>query len=239
MSCGAVWRGVLARLIVVIHLVGRGFPCLPISSCRSPPSRGAGRRALLGGVSWRVVGGDLFVVWYWRVLAVSSCHRLVWRGVRPPSRHCVSSLRLVGRGGFGFSFCLGGSGWAAVLVSSVSWPVLACLRYRRGGAMPCSSSAHRRSRLAPCHHMATGHLSGRASPFGSSPASCSRVLSALVSYRLSRLEAAGREAGRRMLGYRGVVHHVSSINVYNEYDVCDVYKRYKNTRIRGYDEYMG
>ena len=87
----AWWCGVLARLVVVIHLVGRGFPCLPISSCRSPPSRGAGRRALLGGVSWRVVGGGLFVAWHWRVLAVSSCHRLVWRA-RSSS---VSSWRLV------------------------------------------------------------------------------------------------------------------------------------------------
>lgn len=33
--------------------------------------------------------------------------------------------------------------------------------------------------------------------------------------------------------------YVSSMDVYNEYDVCDVYKRYKDTKIQKYDEYMG
>lgn len=47
----------------------------------------------------------------------------------------------------------------------------------------------------------------------------------------------GRRDGRP-LGYCGVAHNASSMNVYNEYDVCDIYKRYKDTRIREYDGYM-
>lgn len=81
----------------------------------------------------------------------------------------------------------------------------------------------------------------RRSPFGSSlPASRSRWLSLLPRAAHSiRGGRNGRRDGDCLLGYCGVAHRVSSMDVYNEYDVCDVYKRYKNTMIREYDGYMG
>ena len=79
----------------------------------------------------------------------------------------------------------------------------------------------------------------RRPPFGSSsPASCLGAV-ALASCRLSDLRRRDGRRGGGLLGYRGVAHHSSSIDVYNEYDVCDVYEIYKDTRIREYDEYMG
>lgn len=101
--------------------------------------------------------------------------------------------------------------------------------------MPFSSSAFP---PAPYHPMAAGRKAVRRSPFGSSsPASCPCGI-ALAPCRLFDWMRRGGRRGDWLLMYRGVVHHVSSIDVYNEYDVCDVYKRYKDTRIREYDRYI-
>ena len=86
---------------------------------------------------------------------------------------------------------------------------------------------------APYHPMAAGHLIVRC------PCLAHRRLLlvlggiALASCRLFDSRRTGREAGRLLawLLWRG-----SSIDVYNEYDVCDVYKRYKDTRIQGYKD---
>ena len=197
MSCGAVWRGVLARLIAVIHLVGRGFPCLPISSCRSPPSRGAGCRALLGGgVSWRVAGGDLFVVWHWRVRVVSSCHRLAWRGVRPPSRHCASSL--VSWGGEVLASRFVSAGADGRWFSSCRFVVCACLSSLPAGdvAMPCSSSVYRRFRLLLVIIWLRGMGGGVRGVLVRLVVACFLPSRSLL-VPLSRLGTTGREAGRR------------------------------------------
>lgn len=47
-------------------------------------------------------------------------------------------------------------------------------------------------------------------------------LSLLTSCRLFDLTDGTRGGTAGLLGYRGVAHHVSSMGVYNEYDVCDV-----------------
>ena len=112
--------------------------------------------------------------------------------------------------------------------------LVACLSWRRfgDGAMPFSSSV-----FSPvsCHHMASEYVFVRCHH----AAHCCLPLvprayrSCLVP--LIRFDETRREAGRLLawLSWRG-----SSIDVYNEYDVCDVYKRYKDTRIQEYDEYM-
>lgn len=115
----------------------------------------------------------------------------------------------------------------------------ACLPLRRRGrAMPFSSSEFP---PAPYRPMAAGRGAVRRSPFDSSlPISRSRWLSLLPRAAHSiRGGRDGRLDGGCLLGYRHVAYRVSSIDVYNEYDICDVYKRYKDTMIREYDGYMG
>lgn len=101
--------------------------------------------------------------------------------------------------------------------------------------MTCSSSAFP---LALYHHMAAWRSLGRCPhlfhcrlllvPGGIALASCR-------SFDLMRRDER-RDGG--LLGYRGAARRGSSMSVYNEYDVCDVYKRYKDTKIRGYDGYI-
>lgn len=132
-----------------------------------------------------------------------------------------------------------GSGWAVVPVMPSRGRCLLALMPSGMGAMPFSSSAFP---PAPYHHMAAGRGAVRRPPHLAHrrlflvPGAV-----ALASCRLSDSRRTGRKAGRRarLLGYCGVAHRVSSMDVYNEYDVCDVYKRYKDIRIRKYDGYMG
>ena len=113
---------------------------------------------------------------------------------------------------------------------TVLWPVLACLRCRRG--MWRCRAHHRFIGVSACSLSSYGYGAwGRAGVPGL--ARC-RLLPAIpLSSRIGSPDERRRD-GRRdggLLGYRGVVRRGSSIDVYNEYDVCDVYKRYKNTRI--------
>ena len=132
-----------------------------------------------------------------------------------------------------------GSGWAVVPVMPSRSRCLLALMPSGMGAMPFSSSAFP---PAPYHHMAAGRVAVRRPP----PPPIWLIVAcflvpgavALASCRSFDSRRTGREAGGGLLGYRGVAHHASSMNVYNEYDVCDLYKRYKDTRIREYDGYM-
>lgn len=153
----------------------------------------------------------------------------------------VSSWRLVPRlgerGGFCFSSYPDGERMDCGSRLVVSGLMLACLRCRRGDEMmPCSSSA-----FPPVsyHSMAAGRGACAVSSFGSSsPASCSPLAIALASCRSFDLMRRDERRDGGLLGYRGAARRGSSMSVYNEYDVCDVYKRYKDTRIRGYDGYI-
>lgn len=129
------------------------------------------------------------------------------------------------------------SGWAGVPVMPSRGRCLLAPASSGDGAVPFSSSAFP---PAPYHPMAAGRGAVRRPHFGSSlPASHSRRLSLLPRAAHSiRGGRDGRRGGWCLLGYYGVAHHASSMNVYNEYDVCDVYKRYKDTKIREYDGYM-
>ena len=203
------------------------LPCLPVSSdllfsCRR---------------SWRLVSrlGEHLVG-----VSSSMMYPLRRRGVLAAPRGFVSSHRLVERGGFGFSSHLGGERMGGGSRHAVSEPVLACLDAVGDGGnavliigVPaCSLSSYgcgAWGRAAPPPHLAHRRLF--LVPGAVALASC----------RLSDSRRTGRKAGRRarLLGYCGVAHRVSSMDVYNEYDVCDVYKRYKDIRIRKYDGYMG
>lgn len=187
-------------------------PVLVVSSASRPSSRGASRCLSLMpcGLGWRGVLA---------VLGVAS--------------RLVSSSR----GGFGFSFHLGGERMGGGSHPAVPGPVLACLCAVGGGTMPFSPSSFP---PAPYRPMAAGRGAVRRPPFGSSlPASRSRWLSLLPRAAHSiRGGRDGRLDGGCLLGYRHVAYRVSSIDIYNEYDVCDVYKRYKDTMIREYDGYM-
>lgn len=218
--------GVLARLIVAVLLVGRCLSlcrgvlsCLPVSSdllfsCRrvwrSFSSRGASRCGV-------VVDGLPVAV------ALRACG----------SRGCVSSCRLVERGRFGFSFHPGGSGWAAVPVLPSRGRCLLAPASSGDVAMPFSP--------VPYHPMDAGY--GLRAVSSIVFVVCFLFPGLSLSSRFACLvRDDGTEDGRRgggMLGYRGGARHDLSIDVYNKYDVCDVYKRYKNTRIREYDGYIG
>ena len=186
-------RGVLARLIVIILLVGRGSWCRDCSFRLS--SRRVGRHVRLVGASRLLVSGS---------------------GEALASRFIPTV-----------------SGGAAVLVLLSRGRCLLASVPSENGVMPFSSSA-----FPPVsyHPMAAERGACAVSSFGSSsPASCSSLAIALASCRLFDSRRTGREAGRLLawLLWRG-----SSIDVYNEYDVCDVYKRYKDTRIQGCDGYI-
>lgn len=180
----AGWRGVLDRLIVLLRLVGRGFPCS--SSSSSCPSRLA-VLLLVGRLVPAVVPA-----WLLAAAGVGVPFRAALRasvspgGASFPSRHGVSFIRLVGRGGevLASRFVLAGADgrWFS------SYCFVACARLSSlpagDVAMPCSSSVHRRFRLllviiwirgmGPCGRPRSGSLS---------PAS---RYPALVSYRLPR-----------------------------------------------------
>lgn len=209
MPCGFGQRGVLARPIVSVLLVGGGrcrswcrgvLPCFPVSS-------------------------DLLF----------SCRRS-WRSFS--SRRGVSSLVSWSGEALASRLILGGSGWAAVLVLPSRARCL--LTFMPSGMGRCRSR-HRRSNPLLIVLWLWGMCSVWYLPFSSSsPASCSPLAIALASCRQFDLTNETGDGTRGcLLGYCGVAHHASSMNVYNEYDVCDIYKRYKNTRIREYDGYMG
>lgn len=170
---------------------------------------------------------------------VSGCSfRVVGRGVH--SRLAVASRLVVSLGGEASAsrLILGGSGWAAVLVL----PSRArCLLVFMPSGMGRCRSRHRRSNPLLIVLWMWGMCFVWCLPFGSSsPASCSPLAIALASCRQFDLTNGTGDGTRGcLLGYCGVAHHASSMDVYNEYDVCDIYKRYKNTRIREYDGYMG
>lgn len=174
-------------------------------------------------------------------LGVSSCLSVSPNRSSLPVGRCVHS-RLVGAS----RLLVSGSGEALVsrFIPTVSGGAAVLVLLSRGrcllasvpsenGVMPFSSSA-----FPPVsyHPMAAERGACAVSSFGSSsPASCSSLAIALASCRLFDSRRTGREAGRLLawLLWRG-----SSIDVYNEYDVCDVYKRYKDTRIQGCDGYI-
>lgn len=187
-------------------------PVLVVSSASRPSSRGASR-----------------------CLSLMPCG-LGWRGVLAVFG-VASRLVSSSRGGFGFSFHLGGERMGGGSHPAVPGPVLACLCAVGGGTMPFSPSSFP---PALYHPMVAGRKAVRRPPFGSSsPAACSRgCRSCLVSPISIGDGRNGRRRGDCLLGYRHVAHRVSSMGVYNEYDVCDVYKRYKDTMIREYDGYM-
>ena len=194
-------RVVLARLIVIILLVGRG------SWCRDCSFRLLSRRA----------------------------ERLF------PSRRFVSFLVSGSGEALVSRFIPTVSGGAAVLVSSVSGLgrcLLVLMPSGGGGAMPFSSST-----FPPVsyHPMATWY-GFRAVSFIWLIVVCFVFPGLLLSSRFAcpvRDDGTGGGAAGCLFGYRRAAHHASSIDIYNEYDVCDVYKRYKDTRIRGYDGYIG
>lgn len=225
--CPAAWRCACPHPLPVVSFASRPFVSCVVSLLVPHVLRAAavGRacsshRVCSSRGAWlSVVLGRLAVI----VRLISGCSsRVVWRGVVPVSL-VVSSCRLVARlgerGGFCFSFYPGDCEWSEVLVSSSRGLAFVCLRCRRG--MWRCRSHHRCSRLA--------HRRLFLAPGGIALASC-------------RLPDLRRRDERRddgcLLGYRRAAHHVSSMNVYNEYDVCDVYERYKDTRIRECDRYM-
>ena len=227
MSCWLGRRGVLAHIIVVLlfswSVAGRGAG----ASCRAcPVSSDCSSRAVGRGVHSRlgerlVVGSSSMVCpLRWRgVLAVpvvSFRPSVSWSGDGLASRFILAEAD-----GRRFPSCRPGAG--------------ACLPRRRRGMWRC------RSRLLPIILWLRGMGSVRYPLLCSLSASCSRGLS-LSSRFACLVRDDGTEDGRRgggMLGYRDGARHDLSIDVYNEYDICDVYKRYKNTRIREYDGYMG
>ena len=216
-SCPAGWGGVACLLVSSWSF----FSCCVAG--RPFSSRAASRSRLVVASRWRIVIGDLPVA-----VALHACGS--------PGLRLVS--RLVERGGFGFSYYHRREWIGDGSRLAVSGPVLACLLRRRGRAMPFSSSEFP---PAPYRPMAAGRGAVRRPPFGSSlPTSRSRWLSLLPRAAHSiRGGRDGRLDGGCLLGYRHVAYRVSSIDVYNEYDICDVYKRYKDTMIREYDGYMG
>ena len=121
------------------------------------------------------------------------------------------------------------SGGAAVLVLLSRGRCLLASVPSENGVMPFSSSVFS---PAPCYHTVAAAWLARCSclahrrlllvPGGIALASCR-------SFDLMRRD--GRRDGW-LLGYRGSARRGSAMSVYNEYDVCDVYKRYKDTRIR-------
>lgn len=207
--------------------------------------------ALRAGAAWRACSshrGLIVLVWRGRswcrgvllCLPVSSdlffsCRR---SGRSFSSRRGVSSLVSWSGEALASRLILGGSGWAAVLVLPSRTRCL--LTFMPSGMGRCRSR-HRRSNPLLIVLWLWGMCSVWYLPFSSSsPASCSPLAIALASCRQFDLTNETGDGTRGcLLGYCGVAHHASSMNVYNEYDVCDIYKRYKNTRIREYDRYMG
>lgn len=137
----------------------------------------------------------------------------------------VSSWRLVARlgerGGFGFSFYPDGERRGCGSRPAVPGPVLACLDAVGEwgdvvlviGVPACFLSSYGCGALGLC---------GVPPPFGSSSsASCSPGYRSRLG-PLIRFDGLNGRRDGGLLGYRGVAHHVSSIGVYNEYDVCDV-----------------
>ena len=202
------------------------LPCFPVSSdllfsCRR---------------SWRLVSrlGEHLVG-----VSSSMMYPLRRRGVLAAPRGFVSSHRLVERGGFGFSSHLGGERMGGGSRHAVSEPVLACLDAVGDGGNAVLIIGVPACSLSSYGCGACGRAASSPPPIWLIVA-CFLVPGAvaLASCRSFDSRRTGREAGGGLLGYRGVAHHASSMNVYNEYDVCDLYKRYKDTRIREYDGYM-
>lgn len=261
-SCGSArWRLVVVpgRHSFILRRGGVLALILRLSSCSLlvPPSRVASRLLVLpcpagsGSVACLLVPSCLFFSWgggrcrSWcrgvlPCFPVSSdllfsCRRS-WRSFS--SRRGVSSLVSWSGEALASRLILGGSGWAAVLVLPSRARCL--LTFMPSGMGRCRSR-HRRSNPLLIVLWLWGMCSVWYLPFSSSsPASCSPLAIALASCRQFDLTNETGDGTRGcLLGYCGVAHHASSMNVYNEYDVCDIYKRYKNTRIREYDGYMG
>ena len=172
---------------------------------------------------WRVVIGDLPVA-----VALHACGS--------PGLRLVS--RLVERGGFGFSFYLGGERMGGG--SRPAIPVdCDCLFWFRREMGQCRSR-HRRSSACFLSSYGCGAW-GLCGVLIWLVVACFLSSAASLLPRVAHSIGDGRDGSRRgdcLLGYRHVAHCVSSMGVYNEYNVCDVYKRYKDTMIREYDGYM-
>lgn len=201
-----------------------GVACLLIPSCPFFSCRRAWRPFSSLGVS-RGVSSSMICPLRWRgVLAVPvvSSRLIVSESEEVLASHFISAA----------------SGWAALLVLPSRWLVIACFWFRR--EMGQCRSRHRRSSACFLSSYGCGAW-GLCGVLIWLVVACFLSSAASLLPRVAHSIGDGREGRRRgdcLLGYRHMAHRVSSMGVYNKYDVCDVYKRYKDTMIREYDGYM-